>query len=44
MNVNCSEILKHMLVNGFAVKIEKIDREEDISLENNMQSYAFERP
>lgn len=27
-----------MLVNGFAVKIEEIDREEDISLENSMQS------
>ena len=26
-----------MLVNGFAVKIEKIDREEDISLENTMR-------
>lgn len=31
-----------MLVNGFAVKTEKIDREEDISLENSPQSSAFE--
>lgn len=33
-----------MLVNEFAVKTEKIDREEDISLENSRQSYAFECP
>ncbi|TEA29283.1 hypothetical protein DBR06_SOUSAS14810104, partial [Sousa chinensis] len=31
LNVSCSEIAKHMLVNEFAVKTEKIDREEDIS-------------
>lgn len=33
-----------MLVNGFAVKTEKIDREEDICLESRMQSCAFECP
>lgn len=33
-----------MLVNGFAVKTEKIDREEDISLESSMPSSAFECP
>lgn len=31
LKVNCSEIPKHMLVNGFDVRTEMIDREEDIS-------------
>lgn len=33
-----------MLVNGFAVKTEKIDAQEDVSLESITQSDAFECP
>ena len=33
-----------MLVDGFAVKTDKIDAQEDVSLESSMQSDAFECP